>query len=234
MKYYRSCSYLVANTPGVVRHVVEAGWPADRVGMVSNFGEVPDRSRARDLREELSIPGGAKVLLSMGRLHGNKAHDVALRALARLPEGVLLLAGTGAMREGLQRLAEELGVKGRVRFLGWRRDVENLYETADLCLFPSRAEPLGNVVLEAWAFGVPIVAAASEGPSWLIDDGVNGLLFPVDEVESAVAAVRRLLDDDDLRERLVRGGGAKLAAEFSRDVIVGKYRDLFAMLTSVR
>ncbi|NIP96296.1 MAG: glycosyltransferase, partial [Akkermansiaceae bacterium] len=90
-------------------------------------------------------------LLGLGRLHRNKAHDVSLRILAQVPDGVLLVVGSGELRGELEGLAEELGVKERVRFLGWRRDIENLYATADLCLFPSRVEPLGNVVLESWS-----------------------------------------------------------------------------------
>ncbi|MFP6880030.1 MAG: glycosyltransferase family 4 protein [Roseibacillus sp.] len=108
--------------------------------------------------------------------------------------------------------------------------MENLYATADLCLVPSRVEPLGNVVLESWSFDLPIVAAASEGPSWLIDNGENGLLIPIDDADAGAAAVRKLLEDQPLAQRLVAGGRAKLEAKFSRDGIVKEYEDLFGRL----
>lgn len=230
LKYYRRCDHLIANTPGVVRYLTGAGWPAERISMISNFGEVPDLSSARDLRAELELPKEASVLLGLGRLHSNKAHDVSLRVLSMLPDCYLMIVGSGALRPKLEHLAEDLGVAERVRFLGWRRDIESLYATADLCLFPSRVEPLGNVVLESWAFEVPIVAARSEGPEWLIDDNENGLLFPVDDTERAVAAVRAVLDQPKLGQGLATAGRRKLQKQFSRDVIVGDYERVFAQL----
>jgi glycosyltransferase involved in cell wall biosynthesis len=230
LNYYKTCDHLIANTPGVVSYLVSEGWPEKKISMISNFGEIPDCGGARDLREELKIPEGAKVILGLGRLHANKAHDVSLSVLQRLKDCVLLIVGSGPLKSRLADLAEELGVAERVRFLGWRRDIENLYATADLVLFPSRSEPLGNVVLEAWAFGVPLVAAASEGPAWLVEDGENGMLFPVDSVSAAASAVQNLLEDGVLARRLVNAGRAKLAAEFSRDAIVMQYEELFSRL----
>ena len=162
----------------------------------------------------------------MGRLHASKAHDVSLHALARLPGVYLWIAGSGELRDELERLAVQLGVADRDRFLGWRDDASALYRTADAVLFPSRFEPLGNVVLQAWAHGVPIAAAASAGPGALIRDGEDGLLFPVDDVEAAAAAARRVLADQPLRFGLVEGGRRR-AREFSRATIVEQWRALF-------
>lgn len=234
LKYYRTCHHLIANTPGVAHYLKEAGWPSDRLSIISNFGEVPDRIAGRSLREDLDLPEGSRVILGVGRLHANKAHDVSLRVLAELPDCVLLLVGSGQLRLDLERLAADLGVTERVRFLGWRRDIENLYATADAVLFPSRVEPLGNVVLEAWSFGKPIVAAASEGPSWLIEHERNGLLVPVDDVPATASAVRKILDEEGLREDLTAAGRTKLESEFSRGVIVGEYEELFAKLAGSR
>ena len=89
----------------------------------------------------------------------------------------------------LEKAAGALGVADRVRFLGWRADPSALYRAADVCVFPSRYEPLGNVVIQAWAHGLPVVAAASQGPAALIEDGADGLLVPIDDADALAAAV---------------------------------------------
>ena len=132
------------------------------------------------------------MLLALSRLHEKKGLDVLLRALAELPGCVAWIAGDGPLEADLKALAARLGVADRVRFLGWRSDRGALLKAADICVLPSRWEPFGTVMLEAWAAGTPLVAAASQGPSALIEDGGNGLLVPVDDAPALAAAIRRL------------------------------------------
>jgi len=229
---YRRCDHLVVNTPDLVRHVVEAGWPEDAVTMISNFGELPSSLETPEPLPDL--PDGAPVLLTLGRLHHKKAQDVLVRALPMIPEAQLLIAGEGELRGSLEKLAESERVSERVHFLGLRKDVASLFERADLCVFPSRFEPLGNVVLEAWAMGVPIVAADSQGPKWLIDDGVDGLLFPVDDAAACAECVCDLLSAPEKAAKLVRAGTETLQRSFSKEAVVAQYLDLFAGLLEGR
>ncbi|WP_316346952.1 glycosyltransferase [Desulfuromonas acetoxidans] len=222
---YRKCDHLIVNTPDLVRHVTRHDWPQHDVSMISNFGELPE---SLDVPESLpSIPDGHRVLLSLGRLHEKKAQDVLIRALPDIPQATLLIAGDGELKSSLVDLAASLGIADRVHLLGLRKDVRALFALADICVFPSRFEPLGNVVLEAWATGTPIVAAASQGPSWLIEDGCNGLLFDVDNVIQCAAQVNRLLADGQLAERLVEQGRRTFSQEFSMEVVIGRYKALF-------
>jgi glycosyltransferase involved in cell wall biosynthesis len=115
-----------------------------------------------------------------------------------------------------------------VRFLGWRTDASALYRTADLCVFPSRYEPLGNVVIQAWAHGLPVVAAASTGPAALIRDGEDGRLVPVDDPAALAGAVRALLDDPAGRAGLAQAGLARVAGEFSQAAVVARWGELFS------
>lgn len=229
---YRKCDHLIVNTPDLVRHVTENGWPADRVSMISNFGELPETLNVTDPLPE--IPADHKVLLTLGRLHEKKAQDTAIRAMKQIPNATLLIAGSGELRSDLEALAESEGVAERVRFLGLRKDVRNLFELADICLFPSRFEPLGNVVLEAWATNTPIVAAASTGPAWLIDHEENGLLFDIDDHAQCAEAVNRLLADEELAAQLTQNGAQKFRDEFSQPVILQQYKDLFLKLAEAR
>lgn len=227
LKYYAGFDELVANTEDIAEWVVNQGWPAGRVRYIPNFAAAPANTAPVD-RASLATPEGAPLLLGMGRLHESKAHDISLQALAQLPDAFLWIAGAGPEEARLKAMATALGVARRTRFLGWRTDASALYRTADICVFPSRYEPLGNVVIQAWAHGLPVVAAASQGPRALIDPGKDGLLTPVDDVDALADGVRTLLADPALRESLARRGRERVALEFSEAAVVGQWKQLFA------
>ena len=226
LKYYRGFDALVGNTAHIRDWIVDGGWPAERALHIPNFATARDALPLD--RAELDTPERAPLLLGMGRLHSSKAHDVTLRALQTLPDAWLWIAGSGPQEAELKRLAAELGVAGRVRWLGWREDASALYRTADVCVFPSRFEPLGNVVIQAWAHGLPVVAAASAGPAALIRDGEDGLLVPVDDPEALARALRTAVDDRALRYCLAERGRARAATEFSEGAVTAQWRELFA------
>lgn len=227
LKYYQGFDHLVANTEDIAEWIVRQGWPAGRVSCIPNFAAAPDDVAPQD-RAELDTPADAPLLLAMGRLHESKAHDVSLQALRELPGAYLWIAGAGPLEAKLKSLAGALGVAGRVRFLGWRTDASAVYRAADVCIFPSRYEPLGNVVIQAWAHGLPVVAADSQGPKALIAPGEDGLLVPVDDPGALAAAVRQVLDDPMLRIRLAQNGLARVEAEFSEAAVVAAWKSLFA------
>lgn len=227
LKYYAGFEELVANTEDIAEWVVGQGWPAGRVRCIPNFAAAPPDGAALD-RASLDTPAGVPLLLAMGRLHEAKAHDVSLRALAELPDAWLWIAGVGPEEARLKAMAEALGVATRVRFLGWRTDPSALYRAADVCVFPSRYEPLGNVVIQAWAHGLPVVAAASQGPKALVEDGRDGLLVPVDDAGALAAAVRRLLAEPKLAARFRARGRGRVSAEFSEEAVVAQWRALFS------
>ncbi len=229
---YQKCDHLIVNTPDLVRHVTENGWPESRVSMISNFGELPP---ALEVEEPLpQFPADHKVLLTLGRLHPKKAQDTLIKALPLIPAVTLLIAGNGELEGELKQLATDLGVADRVHFLGLRKDVRQLFNVADLCVFPSRFEPLGNVILEAWAMETPIIAAASQGPSWLISDNSDGLLFKVDDVEQCAEKIKLLLSHPDIAATLVKNGRETFRKHFSTAVIVGQYKQLFEKLLAAK
>ncbi|MBI1405777.1 MAG: glycosyltransferase [Caulobacter sp.] len=226
LKNYRGFDHLVGNTRDIVDWVIGQGWPAGKVSYIPNFAAAPEEVTPVD-RASLDTPPDVPLLLSMGRLHAAKAHDVSLKALAALPDAWLWIAGVGALEDQLKTLAQSLGVLDRVRFLGWRNDPSALYAAADVCLFPSRYEPLGNVVIQAWAHGLPVIAAASQGPAALIRDGEDGLLVAIDDDEALAAKTAALLADPMQRIRLIQNGHARVEAEFGKAAIVAQWRALF-------
>lgn len=221
LKYYCRCDHLVGNTRDIVAYTVASGWPQERVHYLPNF--VAAEREPPVPRESLATPGDAPLLLAMGRLHANKAFDVLLEALKTLPGVYLWLAGAGPLEAELRALAARLGVAARVRFLGWREDGSALMAAADVLVCPSRREPLGNVVIEAWAQGLPVVAAASAGPAGLIEEGVTGLLVPPDDAGSLVAQIARLVDDPALSVRLKAKGRAAFEAGYTEATVVRRH-----------
>jgi glycosyltransferase involved in cell wall biosynthesis len=159
------------------------------------------RSGAAADRTVFATPADAKLALALGRLHANKGFDVLLHALAELPGLWLWIAGDGPLDGALKRLAERLGVAERVRFLGWREDTAALLAAADVLVVPSRREPFGNALVEAWAQRVPVVAAASAGPAALVRPEENGLLVLVEDAPALAAAIGRVIGDAALAER---------------------------------
>jgi glycosyltransferase involved in cell wall biosynthesis len=226
LKNYRRCDHLIGNTRDLVDSFISQGWPAERAHYLPNF--VDDIRAAPIARASLGTPDGVPVALALGRLHKNKAFDVLLAALARVPRLHLWLAGEGELRAALESQAVSLGIAERVRFLGWREDAAALIAAADFLVCPSRQEPLGNVVIEAWAAGVAVVAAASAGPRELIEDDRSGLLVPVEDDAALAAAMARLVAEPLLRARLAQAGRAAYEAEFTEARVVARYRDFLA------
>jgi glycosyltransferase involved in cell wall biosynthesis len=223
LKYYRRCDHLIGNTSDIVAYLVRQGWPKERAHYLPNF--VAATKAAPVARASLATPEGAPLVLALGRLHPNKGFDTLLSALIEVPGAYLWLAGEGELRDTLGRQARLLGVEPRLRFLGWRDDTAALLAAADVLVCPSRHEPLGNVVIEAWAAGLPVVATASAGPRALVAHDETGLLVPVDDAHALALALRRVIENPPLAARLAEAGRAAYEAEYSEARVVTLYRD---------
>jgi len=227
---FHNCDHLVCNSPDVLRHVVTQGWPESGATLIPNFASVPAAPPVK--RSEFGTPDSAPLALALGRLHPNKGLDVLIRSAARIPQLHVWIAGEGDERRKLETLADRLDIADRVRFLGWRSDRGALYRAADICVYPSREEPFGNIVVEAWSSGIPLVTTYTPGPSWLARDHQDALLVPVDDVTAFARAIEELLESPALREKLVIAGKRRISAEFSRPAVIGRYAELFRRLTS--
>ena len=230
LKYYRHCDHLIGNTEDIVDFLEKNGWPDERAHYLPNF--VGAESAEPVAREAFYTPPGSPLLLALGRLHENKAFDVLLQALIRVPDAYLWIAGEGPLRGELEAQAQKLAVKPRVRFLGWREDVPALLATCDVFVCPSRHEPLGNVVIEAWAQGVPVVAADSLGPGTLIEHLSTGVLAPVDDAMTLGRAIRHVVEDEGLRRRIATGGRAVYEERFTESIVTEQYLTFFERIIS--
>ena len=223
LSYYDRCDHLIGNTRGIVRWIAAQGWPEDRVHHVPNF--VDDLGGAAPLdRASLGVPPGPKLVVALGRLHRNKGFDVLIRALARIPDAHAVIAGEGPERNELLELARREGAAERLHLPGWREDTGALLAAADALVCPSRHEPLGNVVLEAWSARRPVIAAASEGPRELITGG-EGVLVAPDDPAALAAALAAVLEDAARAAALAAAGRARFEREFAESTVVARWRE---------
>jgi colanic acid/amylovoran biosynthesis glycosyltransferase len=160
--------------------------------------------------------GRGERMLFVGRLAAAKGLPILLETVANI-EGIILdIAGDGPDRRMLEEKARTLGVWERVRFLGYQsqQQIGELLKGADLFVLSSFAEGIPVVLMEAMAAGVPVVATRIAGIPELVEHGENGFLVPPGDVTSTVGAVRRLLQDPDLRNSFAAAGRAKIEREF--------------------
>jgi glycosyltransferase involved in cell wall biosynthesis len=166
-------------------------------------------------------------LLSAGRIVHQKGLDLAMRALGGLKEmdWEWRIAGDGPQVPMLQTLANELGIRDRVFFLGWqsREQLLKCYQEANIFLFPSRHEGMPNALLEAMASGLPVVASCIAGNEELVIDGDTGYLVPSENIESLQVALRKVLMDSGLREQMGTASRQRVEANYSWESTAQQY-----------
>lgn len=205
---------------------VSWGLEPERVGVLPNPAPTLPELRPREqLKQEFGVDGAA--LAFAGRLTAQKSLGVALEAVASVDGVELLIAGEGDERPQLERRAAELGLSGRVRFLGPqpRERVVELFRAADATILSSSWENFPHSVVEALAVGTPVLATTAGGVAEVVEDGVNGLLVPPGDAAALGAAVRRYFGDHALRERL-RAAAAPSVAEYAPERVFARLEEV--------
>jgi glycogen(starch) synthase len=209
--------------------IARFGLQPERAEVIFN-GVNLDEATAADRTDQLT---GALTVLAMGRMVDNKGFDLLLDAFARVaanhPGSDLVLAGDGRAQADLRARADRLGLAARVRFPGRldRSQVGAALAAADVYVVPSRVEPFGIVILEAWNAGLPVIVTNRGGPPEFVTDGVDGLLVDMLDVGNLTRVLDQVLRDGDLRARLARAGRLKVE-RFGWPKVTERYRDLYA------
>jgi glycosyltransferase involved in cell wall biosynthesis len=181
--------------------------------------------------DPLVPPAARPTLLFVGRHRHYKGVDDLLRALPGL-DARLLIGGDGPLRAGWEQLARELGLSDHVQFTGSVSDADlpRLYASADIFVLPanSRAEAFGKVLLEAMASGLPCVTTeVGTGTSFVVQDGITGLVVPPRDPAALHAALQRLLDDPALRAKMGAAGRERVTAEFTPQLMAARVESVY-------
>ena len=202
----------VAISQTVARHAERAwGVSPSRIHVVRNPLAMPAPQLAREeARHRLGLGEEEPVLVFLGRLELQKGITYLLQALAILAQRHVLphtfIVGEGTLGPILKKEADTLGLAatGRLRFTGLSSEPGLYLAAADMLLLPSLFEGLGNVVAEAFAFGLPVVASNLEGPAEIIEPGRTGLLVPPANPAALAVAIEGLLADTSLRSQMAQ------------------------------
>jgi len=230
---------VVAISPAVVELLRRGGVDPARIELIPDAVEPrslePARG-AREVRRSLGLESGRLALLSLASLDRRKGLDVLLEALARLrerradPLPALWIAGSGPEEGPLRQLVADLRLGESVDFLGRREDAPDLLGACDVFVLPSRREGMGVAALEAMAVGKPVVASRVGGLAHAVESEGTGLLVPPEDPGALAAALERVLDDAELRERLSANGPARVTREFLAEDQVDRYAEVYAQV----
>lgn len=220
------------------------GFKRERVRLVQNAIETenykrkytPHEARQRfTLAPRINQPENPIVIGAVGRLSEEKGLDFLIDAFARLygahQDVDLWIAGEGEARSELETQADNCGVSDRVFFLGQITDTVGLFECFDVFCLPSLREGLPNVLLEALAMEVPVVATTVGGIPAVLNDGVDSKLVTPRSADALATALQELVEDPDERDRLARAGRLLVEREFDFRVrmqkVIAIYDELF-------
>lgn len=198
------------------------GVPQKNVTLIENAIDTQQYKRritASDAKKQLGIPVNSLVIGAIGRLAREKAFDMLIRSVDQLlRERIdvhLLIAGEGNQYDELQKLVIDLGREDRIKLTGFVADTSALYQAMDVFALSSLREGLPNVVLEAMAFGVPVVATRIAGLPNIIEDGTNGFLIESGNQEELTFKTAELLADQSLRFNLGAEARATIESKYS-------------------
>jgi len=223
----RSADRVVTVCQAFEPSLAACGVTRDRVRILHNsvapFAPVPP-SEVSNLRTRLGICPDTALILTIGRFSLEKGHAILLHALRQLRstqrKWKMVFVGAGPEQENLVRLADSLGLGDFVVFAGSQADVAPFYSAADLFTLPSLTEGSSNVLLEAMAAKLPIVATNAGGNAEIVLHNETGLLVPIRDRDQLANAIARLLTDTGLASRIAEAAVTRAGSEFS----VGQYR----------
>jgi glycosyltransferase involved in cell wall biosynthesis len=219
---------------GLERYVRVGAVPRHKIRYIPNGVDTerfkPNPEGRLKVRRELGVNGF--VWLAVGRFDPQKDYPNMLQAFARVvrerSDTTLLIAGDGPLRKAMESMALDLGISGYVRFLGIRRDVSQLMTAADAYVMSSSWEGMPNVLLEASATGLPIVATDVGGNREIVLDGVTGFLVPPRNPEALARAMLRIMDlSDEERKEMGKRARKHIEVKFNLDRVVDLWEILY-------
>jgi glycosyltransferase involved in cell wall biosynthesis len=233
---YAACDRVIAVSQAIAGVLGRGGLGSERVRVV--YEGVPDRNAlpgGREALRDLGIPEDAPVVGNVAALTGHKDQATLLEAAAkvvrRVPEARFVIVGEGELRSRLEARSRDLGLERRCVFAGFRADLDRLIPAFTVFCLSSHMEGLGTSLLDAMAFGVPVVATAAGGIPEAVQDGITGRLAPPRQPDALAAALLEALDDPLRRAAWGRAGRRRYEERFTADRMIDATLAVYAELS---
>lgn len=224
---YRLHDRVIAISEGIGRVLLSEGLPAAKLRVVRDAIEITPSVESPErewFERSFQLPPGVPVIGVVAQLIRRKGHHVLLEALpavlAAYPTAQIMFFGKGPLAAELRDAIERQGLAGHVRLAGFRDDLPRILPCLDILVHPALMEGLGVSLLQASSAGLPIVATRVGGIPEAVEDEVTGLLVEPGRADALAVAIRRLLEDRTLRQRMGRAGRERVEREFSADLMV--------------
>lgn len=231
--------YQILST-GSYSYLTSHGFRASQIVHISGSVDTEKFQPAPERRPDPAQP--KRDILCVARLEYSKGVDVLLHAWGRMMREPaswraslnprLRVIGGGSYRAQMERIVAELGVQDSVEFLGLRKDVVDLLQQSWGFVIPSRWEGMSNALLEGMACGLPCVATRVSGNEDVIIDGVNGLLVEPEQPAEMAQALRRIIGDTDLAQRLGEQARTTVVRDYQLSAVIGQCLELYRRLLS--
>jgi len=222
-------SRVVCVSRSVASHLLESGWPADKLVTIHNGVAIADYAGVPALE-----PDAPPLVVGVGRLARQKGMDLLLRAFARVAQGIpearIEIAGVGPDAQSLFGLADRLGIADKVTWLGFRADIAGILASARVVAFPSRYEGFGLVLAEAGAAARPVVAFDLPTTREIVVPDETGRIVPVEDLDAFTQRLGELLRDPGLARRLGDAARLRVRRKFDERRMVEAYASLYASL----
>jgi glycosyltransferase involved in cell wall biosynthesis len=203
------------------------------IGNGVNLDDYEQAAPRHRIRAELNIPDDEPVLCCVGRLDQQKGLDVLLEAFSWLPPSLrhvkLWLVGDGPLHAYLHEQARRMDLLNRVKFWGFRKDIPQLLRAADIFVLPSRFEAMPLSILEAMAVGLPCIVSDVGENALMVEHGINGLVFPIEDVKALADAMEQLLNDP-LRCKTMSRASLEKSVKYSDNITVKRLNQVYEQI----
>lgn len=220
--------------------IMQERFPARRMITIRNGIDLTwwrSKARRAEIRREFDLQADTCVIGTSARLLPKKGIRYLLEAVARLPARNALecwIIGDGRQRGELEKTAERCGISLQTRFFGWRPDNERLLEALDIFVLPSLEEGFPNVILEAMAKGLPVVATDVDGNSEAVVEGATGYLIPPADTEALAERLEDLVRNPELREQFGAAGLHRIEKWFTYQRMISRYQRVYDTLCRMK
>lgn len=236
----RRMDRVICVSPDLLEYAVKIGVPSERCKLVDNAIDLEQftrRATVEEAKKRLGLSPERLLMGAVGRLFEEKGFDRLIAATGRLSGPAhethprvpldLVIVGEGPERGALERLIRQRGLEDRVRLAGHQTDTIAWFEAMDIFALSSLREGLPNVLLEAMALEVPVVATRVGGVPGLVSDGESGLLVKPDDVDGLTTAIRTLAETPNVRRRLAAAARKAIETGYSFEKRMEKIRGIY-------